>query len=726
MERPPESLKSFANRIASLAQSEGSAKMIRLLLFAGFMSAGSPEGRGALAQLAAPPDPLPPPVGNPNHLGIWERKEEAGRVCFVRRLEMMHEWALWANLGRIEAKGAQKRVVLIGESVARGYLYDPEFTPAIALDAMLKARLGAEEVEVIDLARVNLSYEIRELAIGALELEPDVVIILAGNNWGLKFPQPSEVVEINEAVTKDGIAGAKRASEAHIARNARRVVNDVASTYERAGVPLIWMIPEFNLADWRDPITNAPHLPGNLNRQWLSLLDEAETALGDGDDERASQIASRMVELDGGVSVAGLYIMAECHERAGRIDAARDCLERARDAVCWDLSRQVMPRTYRVTQNAVREALGKYPVQLIDLPALFKEHLGGGIPGRNLIIDYCHLTTEGIQVAMGAAAACVVKALTGTEPTWREMSSKQIAPSKEIEAEASFLAAVHNAHWFQSYDLIRYYCSRALELSPHVADLMVNYLELQTRPFVPALMSGSEEHISKMGSTLMRQYLLSKNEKRLEKVLYDATVDALEEAGVDVRARLERFRRDEHSVAHGATNLLEYYYCSAVNQPQELAWLIQTSHHKYQPNKTAYYKAYWPESRFVFFADEGEAVRLTLTCRLPVGGSADTPVSLVFNGRLQAQLEVDREWGTWEIDLAGHTVRDGLNEVSVWWPMPEFPGLPALEKVRANLFERELAEFYPIFGEIHSFTATDGASLPTGESDARQEQVEVS
>jgi len=37
-----------------------------------------------------------------------------------------------------------------------------------------------------------------------------------------------------------------------------------------------------------------------------------------------------------------------------------------------------------------------------------------------------------------------------------------------------------------------------------------------------------------------------------------------------------------------------------------------------------------------------------------------------------------------------------------------------------------VAEFYPIFGEIHSFTASDGASLPTDGSDARQEQVEVS
>jgi hypothetical protein len=90
------------------------------------------------------------------------------------------------------------------------------------------------------------------------------------------------------------------------------------------------------------------------------------------------------------------------------------------------------------------------------------------------------------------------------------------------------------------------------------------------------------------------------------------------------------------------------------------------------------------------------------------------------------RIEPDREWGTWEIDLAGETVRDGLNELSVWWPTPEFPGGAALEKVKSNLFERELAEFYPIFGEIHSFTASDGRAVSAGEPDERREQVGVS
>jgi hypothetical protein len=40
--------------------------------------------------------------------------------------------------------------------------------------------------------------------------------------------------------------------------------------------------------------------------------------------------------------------------------------------------------------------------------------------------------------------------------------------------------------------------------------------------------------------------------------------------------------------------------------------------------------------------------------------------------------------------------------------MPEFPGEAAFEKVRLDLFERKFPAYYPVFGEIHSFTASCG------------------
>src|ERR1051326_1653982 len=83
------------------------------------------------------------------------------------------------------------------------------------------------------------------------------------------------------------------------------------------------MIPEFNLRDWRDPLTNAPFLPHGLNREWLAVLDEAQSALADRDFARATQLAQRLIEIDGGLCVAGYYILADCSRAANDIDGER-------------------------------------------------------------------------------------------------------------------------------------------------------------------------------------------------------------------------------------------------------------------------------------------------------------------------------------------------------------------------------------------------------------------
>ncbi len=77
---------------------------------------------------------------------------------------MREEWHKWANVQPIPPKGERKRVLLLGESVAAGFLYAPEFRPAQALETALMAALG-EPVEVVDLSKIDLSsQELAELA----------------------------------------------------------------------------------------------------------------------------------------------------------------------------------------------------------------------------------------------------------------------------------------------------------------------------------------------------------------------------------------------------------------------------------------------------------------------------------------------------------------------------------------------------------------------------------
>ncbi|MFL6282406.1 MAG: hypothetical protein ACJ74Q_04495 [Pyrinomonadaceae bacterium] len=713
MERPPDSLKAFANRIAETVQSNDTALTLRLLRLSGLLGT-QPDGdprKSSAAGVVGDADVDTHPAPNPNHIGIWERREENGKTSFVRRMEIIEEWDYWSpNLGRIEAKGSKLRVVLIGESVARGYLYDPAFTPAMALEMILGPRFGKDEIEIIDLARTNLSCAmLRDVATNALLLEPDVTIIYAGNNWGATFPGPAGIAGLDEAVSKNGIKGAKQVSEKQIRRMARHAVKAVSAAYQSKGVPLVWMIPEFDLGDWRDPVTNAPHLASGLNREWLDLLGEAQGAMRDGDYARAEEMGGRMVEIDEGVSVAGLYVLADCRRHAGDVEGERKHLEAALDVVSWDFSRMVYPRTYSASREVLLDEVPKYPLhQLIDVRALFKEYLGGGIPGRRMFIDYCHLASEGIRVAMAAAASCVLRALKRAEAPWQALVDERVAPPPETEAEASFLAAIHNAHTWQSYDLVRYYCARALKLSPHVAEFMLSFLEIQTRNALPMRMSAAEERITLSASPLMRQYLLRLNEKRLDRMLLGAVTDALAEAGIDARERLERMRREEHSVTQGEVNLLEYYYCSSAEQLQEITWLLSlSSYNEHRPNGAQYYKAYGPASRFYFVGEAGRPVRLSVACRLPQPAPAEASIFVELNARPQVEIVIGGDWSAWEVDVSGEVVRDGLNEVTVRWPMPELASAAALERAVLDLYDRIIPEFYPVFGEIHSFIASD-------------------
>jgi hypothetical protein len=713
--------------MARAASSEDAGQLVRLLRVSGLL--GGPQVEAATTSSGVSVADLDgalnsaPARSYGDNVGIWGPKVVNGKVAFVRRAEAMAEWNFWADVGRIEPKSEKLRVLLIGESVARGYLYDPVFNPAIALQMILETQFGEGQVEVIDLARTNLGFQILEVALNAFQMEPDIAIVWAGNNWYISEPLPSEVAEIDEAIAKHGFVGAKQVIDPQLARTAKSIVNEIASAYASKGIPLIWMIPDFNLRDWRDPITNAPYLPEGLNREWLVLVDEAHSALRDRDFERAAQLANRMIEIDGGLCVAPFYILAECSRAANDTEAERKYLMSARDAANWDLSKTTVPRPYTAMQEAVREETSKHDLQVIDLPALFQEHLNGGIPDRRLFLDYCHVTTEGIQVAMGAAASCILRALKGIERPWYALVGEHVAPAPETESEASFLAAITNAHCSQPYDVVQYWCTRALNYSQHVSQWMLDYVKLQTQSSVPARMSEAEEQMWKAGSPLMRN-LLRLNNRRLDRLLLNVTINALEEAGIKARERVERLCLEEHSVTHGDTDLLDYYYLCAADQPHELAWLNRGD--KYRPD-SEYYRAYWPESRFVFVGEKDAPVHLSLTCRLPKPTPRETTIAVRCNGRPQVQIDINSDWSTWEIDLPGEAVHNGLNEVAISWPMPEIETDLALEKARLKLLERKFPDFFPIFGEIHSFTASDGryVSSITSVAQAESSLVEV-
>src|SRR5690348_4884932 len=89
---------------------------------------------------AAPPqvsasDRSAAPAAVRDVVGIWRRQEEHGESVFVRDTTIEDDM-FWADVERIGPKRG-RRIVLLGESVARGAFSDPLFTCKSALDAYL-------------------------------------------------------------------------------------------------------------------------------------------------------------------------------------------------------------------------------------------------------------------------------------------------------------------------------------------------------------------------------------------------------------------------------------------------------------------------------------------------------------------------------------------------------------------------------------------------------------
>jgi len=708
--RPPELLKSLANRLARSAMSPDQQELTGMLRLAGLLgrhtrASGIRDNATAVGEYA-----------NAERVGIWERQAQNGASHFVRSLSAIDDWLLWANVQRIEQKGPKLRVLLIGESVARGYLYEPQFTPALALSMILEARIGKDQVEVIDLARTNLSFGVVDLALSALALEPDAVIIFSGNNWRCPVCPEECKTEMHEALCQSGLAGLKDVGSEWLRRKVRTIARDVSSAYRAQGIPLIWIVPEFNLADWRIPPTNAPHLPEGANREWLSLLYKAGEALAGGQLQSAAELARKAVDLDHGTSVAAWQILAECSLRQNDFATARLYLESARDAVQWYGGLSISPGTISLSQEVLREEAVRHGDLVVDSPRLFADYLGGELPGRQLFLDYCHLTVEGIRITMAAAASCVLRAIKGVDLSWQDLAPAVVTPPPEVDGEAAFLAAIHNAHWWQPSALVHHYCLKAVRLAPHLAQVMNSFLEIQTRR-APMLMCAATAKIAESGSSLLRHYLLHYNRQQLDRVLLDGIVAALKTVGINAQETLDRLRREEHSFTSGEVNLLDDYYCSSSLSLQDAIGLVmrregtiasadnQDNHH---------YKAYWRESRFVFVGERGYQAQMHFSCRLP--HLDEGAVRVEVNGRCEAELSCGREWTAWDISIPGERVVDGLNEVTVNWPMPEFPGVQTFETMVADMTDQLFPEFLCLFGEIESFRVSR-SPLPAGAMD---------
>lgn len=681
----------------TLAGTDG-ARVVRLLELTGQLAATSagadgagdserPEARTSMA---------------PRRIGVWELSD---RGAYHRSQTKQSEWGLWAQRESIPLRKSGRRILLLGESVARGYLYDPMFNVAAALEGALRACLDTR-MEVVDLACTNQTLpELERVFEASFDLEPDAIVIFAGNNWWHSVADvrsPADRLARLAGLGAAGIPGLLRACEGQLAKDVESFVDLVGRRSEAQRVPIVIVIPDYNLADWRDSAPVVPWLTNGRNGRWQECAREARAALAAGDWDLAESSAQELVELDGGTVPFGLRLLGECKQRAGDLAGARALYERSRDSSLWNAVVPSSPRCFSIVQRTLREGALKHGLTTVDLRQVFDRHLGGSIPGRRIFLDYCHLSVEGIRVTTAATVVALAEVLRYPVPSKARLANAHVPIDPEVEAQAHFIAAIHNAHWScDSEEVIEHHARLALEKHPPIAELMRDYMEMGTRA-APGWMCGA----------VSRMLAQAKNPAFLRYVIgmFASKPKVLDEALFGVLSRclgnakeLDELRVREHGSSLSLNLLAPSASLEAVSR-REGFWLVRGRHVRWP----GYFRAYEPESRFVFVRDEATPVELQIVARSAPGeDEVRRPFKLRLNGAIIFEAELSAKWTEWKTRVEEALVRAGKNEVVIHWPPAAGSARAALKRAADALLFEEIPEYYPVFGEMHAFNCTD-------------------
>jgi len=682
----------MAGRLAQLFDSNEGERILRLIT----QLSAAPDGASTedLKKTADTPGKV--------RVGIWEARNEAGGRSFVR-VNTGEPWHLWANVQKIPPKGPRRRIVLLGESAARGYLYHPRFTPAQALQQMMNAACGTGKVDVVDLARSNLVHEpLRELLAQARHLEPDVLVVFAGNNWSpLAKVVADQLPDIASAFRHSGSwRGVKESIESILIADTRRTLALLGEISRERGIPVVFVIPEGNLGDWMTQCDCPPMLTTEQTETWLHMRGEAERLLKGDAWEKAESLGERLLELDQGTTGAGPNILAEVSRKRGDNQAARKFLELSRDsALCWP-GRQT-PRCYSVIQQTIREEAAVHGVQVVDLPREFTEYQGGEAADRRLFLDYCHLTFEGIRIAMALTAETLLPLLKYPVKSRKELAEVDMKVDANVSAGAHFLAAVYNGNWGQSIDVVRHHLRKALEFDRGIGKMMQFFLDFNIR-HVPSSVCRSFEQLweSPHVSATIVLYNDSPGGKFLNPNLATAMIDLLEEFGIPTRSDIEGLLIQEHGVDNRTVNLVDKLYSTG-------------SYAKFVVDRRPeFYKATAKNTTFPLICDKPQPLNFSVTTKVPNVSSNQT-ISLRLNGNLVTDIAATDRWSTTVCSAPAELVHHGFNQVEIEWPMPVWSEQEQRERTVDCLEAGQPVEITPMFGLIHSLrVSTERSASP--------------
>jgi len=636
------------------------------------------------------------------------------------------EASFWADLDKVPQKSNKKRIVFIGESVAFGLFYAPVFTPARALQEILNSSAAKDDFEVINLTRIDMveSQIVDTAQLAIQHLSPDLIITFAGNNWhSSRLLPPLNDVSYSKILREEGVEGLFAARKSEYEIQVRTLVDNISSAIDTSQTPWIYVLPDFCFGDWCD-FENEVWLSGNKTPTWRTLKKQALDHLHKGEIESALNLATKMLGMDKGLNSLSYYILAECAILQDRTEDARRFIQNAWEVFVLRPAPSTTPRKYNVIDKVLREHAAQNTFHLVDLPKVFDEECSGQLPGHQLFIDYCHMTSKGTNIAMAATAAKVYEVLYDKPVDRHTLLKHAPALSASVEARTLVLASIisnvnsNNAEKKQRVTN-KAYLERALRLDSNVrqhleriATFNSYYAPYWTVKDYDALVAFSADSY---GNSFLDGVLNNKGMfNLLASSLGETVLELLKETdtGEETTKDYEQFLLKQYSLEHGSTNLLDPRYCAISLQEKGWRWSKPEFHAQLKDfcNPYCFFKGFEDSSRFIFVCDGPIPVYLHFTYRMPAYVPLESSLQVEVNGNKIISLQASHTWRTEKIAIPSKNIISPLNRIVIRWPSSlvlDFSSDSIVETNAANIEDGKYPDLFPVFGEIHSFYASN-------------------
>jgi hypothetical protein len=629
-------------------------------------------------------------IDEETHVGIWKKEGANNKISFVRDSKYFNEFYLWAKVHKIPSKSDKYRVVLLGESVARGYLYDPVFNPSKSLAMILdKNKFNSE---VIDLARIGCGIDILSKTTNeCMQLEPDAIIIFAGNNWSSDINVSEKefgsfIKESNNENIFDFMKEILELKYKKIIESYFEILTSIKEVNPRIKIYVI--IPEFNIKDWRsntqEQILMFPYGTCKKWKEKLSLLDDSNEM----NVSERIKICNELISINKSNPIPN-EILGDIYLSENDTDNAEICYRAAHDKSIFQTFHN--PGILSISQETLKGLCTKYCIDYIDSAEIIREFKKNGIADREYFLDYCHLTSEGTNILMYKTAQLIIRDAKQGDLLLSLDDLNDFGPKNETKAVAHFFAAIHNAHWGQKSNIVYYHCSKALEYNKALSGLMINYLHLSNDP-CPWAISKYFEEIFRSG--VLNQYYLErpKGLETMDLTLIEAITKALKDNNIDLEQNINTSRINKFSFNKNKIDLLESYYWLDYNLNQFT-------------NNTQ--KSFYNERNFItkiyLVTSKESSISLEIVLRNP-NKNLQSDIVFELNGCKVYSAEPTKEWSRNRFDLPSDKLVDGINNIQIHWPL--ITNSNYSEELTEEIDTYKFMDFIkPRYGEIFSFIA---------------------